>query len=93
MVGSYAANAWGLYDTHGSVCEWCLDGYDYSSLYPAGPVTDPCALGGVYNFFVQRGGTLSSPSEGCRSAYRSFSPWNWSGRGCGFRVVCAPVLP
>ncbi|MBQ2789436.1 MAG: formylglycine-generating enzyme family protein [Thermoguttaceae bacterium] len=65
-VGSYEANAWGLYDMHGNVCEWCSDWY---GSYVSGAQTDPTGLKwGSYR--VLRGGSWGRYAEYCRSARR-----------------------
>jgi formylglycine-generating enzyme required for sulfatase activity len=92
VVGSYAANAWGLHDMHGNVFEWCLDSWDGSANYPAGPVSDPYVTNGPVR--VERGGSWSNDSYICRSAIRNgLNPSNANNSVVGFRVVCAPVLP
>ncbi|MCP5024532.1 MAG: SUMF1/EgtB/PvdO family nonheme iron enzyme [bacterium] len=86
-VGSYAANAFGLYDMHGNVSEWCLDTFSY---YSAGAVTDPLVTGGWGQ--IVRGGSARSNSAHCRSAFRRRKSAQRSSSGIGFRAVLAPVL-
>jgi formylglycine-generating enzyme required for sulfatase activity len=86
-VASYPPNAWGLYDMHGNVAEWCLDSY---AAYSAGAVKDPFVSGGPYRVF--RGGSWRYGSNRCRSARRSNSNPGVTGYYVGFRVVLAPVL-
>lgn len=84
-VASLKPNAWGLYDMHGNVFEWCSDFYrdSYSELTD----TDPQgASSGAYR--VLRGGSWASPSWQCRSAYRHrFTADGRFNNLIGFRVV------
>lgn len=65
-VKSYKPNAWGLYDMHGNVNEWCQDSYGD---YLPKPTTDPSgAISGWYA--VVRGGSWYTFAPGCRSANR-----------------------
>jgi formylglycine-generating enzyme required for sulfatase activity len=66
-VGSYLPNAWGLYDMHGNMWEWCLD---WHGAYP-GTVENP---GGAasWSFRVGRGGSWSIGAYDCRSADRNY---------------------
>ena len=86
-VGSYAPNAFGLFDMHGNVWEWCLDGF---SAYTASAKTDPYVSGGAVGVF--RGGTWKIDSHYSRSAYRYSWPRSATSDDVGFRVVLAPVL-
>ena len=86
-VGSYLPNAFGLFDMHGNVWEWCLDSY---ATYSSAAVTDPFVTGGASR--VYRGGSWYNPSLYCRSAIRfSYNP-GFGRYTRGFRVVLAPVL-
>ena len=85
-VAQKKPNAWGLYDMHGNVWEWCQDWYRG---YPSGSVTDPTGpLSGLYR--VTRGGSCSHSSRFCRSDYRGTNePALW-GDNLGFRLALSP---
>jgi len=96
VVGSYTPNAWGLYDMHGNVYEWCLDRW-IGDVKGLGQVVDPKGTtrisGGYYDgAFVVRGGHWDSAVGNCRSAarYRVFgSPSDGRfEKVVGFRLAC-----
>lgn len=85
-VASFKPNAWGLYDMHGNVAEWCQDWYD--SYYPQGPIQDPTgSTAGPLR--VIRGGDWHDDAKLCRSANRHYyMPAEWHNR-LGLRLVRA----
>ncbi len=66
-VGCFPPNAYGLYDMHGNVWEWCADGWHDD--YAAAPA-DGRAWGAGGQFGVLRGGSWHDPPHLCRSATR-----------------------
>ncbi|MGF1519156.1 MAG: SUMF1/EgtB/PvdO family nonheme iron enzyme [Nodosilinea sp.] len=92
-VGQFPPNAFGLYDMHGNVWEWCADHWHPN--YEGAP-TDGSALllpGGRKSVerysWMMRGGSWSDISMVCRSAFRSSPvPDAFGVHSFGFRVVC-----
>lgn len=92
-VGQKKPNAWGLYDLHGNVAEWCNDVYD-PHYYAASPRVNPRGPDDGKEY-VLRGGAWNAGSEVLRSAYRTaenpgFSDACLARDAIGFRCVRNP---
>jgi formylglycine-generating enzyme required for sulfatase activity len=82
-VGTFAPNAWGLYDMHGNVWEWCQDNWHEN--YQGAPQDGSVWAGGNVSLRVLRGG--SDYVDYLRSAYRFWSVPAYRDSGIGFRVA------
>jgi formylglycine-generating enzyme required for sulfatase activity len=86
--GSFPANAWGLYDMHGNVWEWC---WDYSNIPNKNPLRDPIGPAeGTRR--VNRGGSWASKASLLRSAAADSDFPQTAGSNLGFRLARNSVI-
>ena len=83
-VGQKEPNAWGLYDMHGNVAEYCYDLYD-PEYYSSSPVNNPTGPDSG-NDHVIRGGSWAKTDDGCRVSFRTAYTY-FLAYATGFRIV------
>ena len=88
-VGEKKPNAWGLYDMHGNVWEWCKDWYK-DGYYKESPVDDPTGAA-TGSFRVFRDGNWLCSARHCRSASRGCIEPGDRDDFLGFRVSQVPA--
>lgn len=84
-VGCFPPNAFGLYDMHGNVWEWCLDGWQ-NNAHPTDQSNRIQQLSGQKKSL--RGGSWFYLPSNCRSAYHLTYPFHNRTDDIGFRVIC-----
>ena len=84
-VGSFAPNAFGLYDTHGNVFEWVEDCWNES--YAGAPADGSAWTAGDCKVRVQRGGAWGYPRDYLRLAVRGRQPQAYRYVNAGIRVA------
>ena len=85
-VGRFRANAFGLYDVHGNVWEWCLDGYDAKEYAARSGVTSDLLNASTGDRRVLRGGSWFNKARSTRSAFRDRYAPDVRNYITGFRV-------
>ena len=85
-VGSYPANAWGLHDMHGNLCEWCVDWHEHKVKGGVDPVQlDPKSKRMI------RDCRFGNPGRYARSANRYYAPPDERRSNVGFRPVLSKL--
>ena len=84
-VGSFEANAWGVYDMHGNVWEWVQDCWNDN--YEGAPTDGAAWDDEECHYHVVRGGSWFNSPRSLRSASRSLRSSDYRFRGYGFRVA------
>jgi formylglycine-generating enzyme required for sulfatase activity len=86
-VGIFPPNAFGLYDMHGNVWEWCED--DLQENYINAPINGSALINLNVTRKMLRGGSWFNYPDHCRSAYRYNFNFAYKNSNIGFRVMCS----
>ena len=89
-VGQKQPNAWGLYDMHGNLWEWCRDRYGKTYYADCGDCSDPEGPNTGSNRIIRGGGWSVYPLY-CRSATRGGNSSTYTHGSIGFRVILVPA--
>ena len=90
VVKSLPPNAWGLYEMHGNVWEWCADAWENN--LGSQPMVDPCHSGDSGADRVLRGGSWIINGRRVRSACRIHDRPGHRGNSVGLRLSLGPEL-